>query len=64
MPKVRELLAGEGEYRVRGAEVGGAVRVQSITVRVEGRIASAHAVCLGWKGGLRSAIVCLAETIS
>jgi hypothetical protein len=27
---VRELLACEGEYRVREAEVGGAVRVQSI----------------------------------
>jgi len=30
MPLVRELLACEGECRVREPEVGGAVRIQSI----------------------------------
>jgi hypothetical protein len=60
MPPVRELLACEGEYRVREPEVGGAVRIQSISSQgSEVRTASAHAVCLGCKGGLHSAIVCL-----
>ena len=61
MPLVRELLACKGEYRVREPEVGGAVRIskhQSARVRV-GRIASAHVVYLGWKGGIHSAIVYL-----
>jgi hypothetical protein len=63
---IRELLACEGEYRVREPEVGGAARIQSINSQGSkvGRTASAHAVCLGWKGGHHSAIVCLRATIS
>lgn len=33
MPLFCELLAGEGECRVREPEVGGAVRIQSINLQ-------------------------------
>jgi hypothetical protein len=66
MPLVRELLAGEGEYCVREPAVGDAARIQRINSQgsTVGRTTSAHAVYLGWKGGLHSAIVCLQATIS
>jgi hypothetical protein len=58
---VSELLACEGEYRVREPEVGGAVHIQRINLHGSkvGGTAIAHAVCPGWKGGLHSGIVCL-----
>jgi hypothetical protein len=59
MPLVREPLACSGEYGVREPEVGGAIHTEYKLARVKSRTASAHAVCLSWKGGLRNVIAYL-----
>jgi hypothetical protein len=55
---VGEVFEGEGGHRGREPETGGAVRIRSISWQEASKTASAHAGCLGWKGGHRSALAC------
>lgn len=58
MVLVGELFEGEGGYRGREPEVGGAVRIRSISWQGASKTVSAHAGCLGCLGGHRSVLAC------